>query len=395
MAVVRMRAGRVQPVWAGHPWIFAQAIEQVDGAPAPGEAVDVRDPRGNLLGRGFWSPDSAIPVRLITRAENEHLDEGALVRRIEAAVHHRRQLGLPSPQTDGYRLVHAEGDDLPGLVVDVFRDVAVVQLGTIGMKLREDLVFSTVARAAEVRSLLEVPSGGGHKPDGAIASPRLVRGPAVDALRFRERGFEFEIPPSLGQKTGYYFDQRDNRETLEQLARGRRVLDLYSFVGSFSLGTARGGASEAWAFDSSSTAVSQGATIAAANGLGDKIRFARGDVRNVLTTLIRDGERFDLVVVDPPKLAPTVRHLERAQAAYRRLNARAMQVLAPDGLFVSCSCSAAMRPDEFIRLLTLAARDAGRRLTLLRMGQQGMDHPVPAAFPEGHYLKCAVMRAAR
>ncbi len=394
MSRVTLRAGRVQPVWAGHPWVFAQAVQRVDGAPAPGDVVEVVDPKGKHLGRGFWSPGSAIPVRLVTRRTDEPLDDALLAHRIDAAAAHRREIDLPGDGTDGFRLVHAEGDGLPGLIVDVYGDVAVVQLLTIGMKRREDTIFAAVARAANARTVMEVPGGRAQQTEGIEVEPRVVRGPEIQALRFRERGLQYEIPITLAQKTGFYFDQRDNHALVERLARGKRVLDLYSYVGAFSLAAARGGAREALAFDSSAAVIAQGAAIASANGLGDRVRFAHGDVRNVLGKLIQERERFDLVVVDPPKLAPTVRHLTRAQAAYRRLNARALEVLERGGILVSCSCSGALRPDDLLRTLTLAARDAARELTLLHMGQQGMDHPVPAAFPEGRYLKCAVLRAS-
>lgn len=394
MSRVTLRAGRVQPVWAGHPWVFAQAIERVDGAPSPGDAVEVRDPKGKLLGRGFWSPGSAIPVRIVTRKPDEALDEACLVRRVEAAAEHRRELGLPGDETDGFRLIHAEGDGLPGLIVDVFRDAAVVQLLTIGMKRREDALFAAIARVTGARTVVEASGGRAQQMEGIQVEARVVRGPPADALRFRERGLEYAIPPSFGQKTGFYFDQRDNRAAVERLARGKRVLDLYSYVGPFALAAARGGAREVLAFDSSASVVAEGAQIAAANGLADRVRFARGDVRSVLGALIQEKKRFELVMVDPPKLAPTARHLTRAQVAYRKLNARALSLLEPGGLLVTSSCSSAMRPDDFLRTIALAGRDAARDVTLLHLGQQGMDHPVPAAFPEGRYLKCAFVRAS-
>lgn len=393
MSRVTLRPGRVQPLWAGHPWVFAQAIARLEGAPSPGDCVEVLDPKGKHLGRGFWSPKSAIPVRIVTRDPDEPLDEAALARRIEAAAQSRRELGLPNEETDGYRLIHAEGDGLPGLIVDVYRDVAVVQLLTIGMKRREEAIFAAIARAAGVRSILEVPGGRAQQLEGIEVEPRTVRGPAVESLRFRERGFEYTIPSSLGQKTGFYFDQRDNRALVEKLSRGKRVLDLYSYVGPFALSAARGGASEVLAFDSAAVVVAQGARIAAENGFGDRIQFARGDVRTVLGQLLEERRRFDLVLADPPKLAPSTRHLARAQAAYRKLNTRVLELLERGGILVSSSCSSAMRPDDFVRTLALAGRDAAREITLLHLGQQGMDHPVPAAFPEGRYLKCAFVKA--
>lgn len=391
MARITLRKGRVQPVWAGHPWVFAQAIERLEGAPAPGDAVEVVDPRGKHLGRGFWSPDSAIPVRLVTHDEDEALDEGALVRRLERARARRERLGLPDPDSDAYRLVHAEGDDLPGLVVDVYRDVAVVQLLTHGMKRHEDALIGAITRIADVRVVAEARGGRMQEKEGLHVEPKIVRGPDRKHLRFRERGFEYEIELALAQKTGFYFDQRDNRALVERLARGRRVLDLYSYVGAFALAAARGGARYVHAFDKNAAIVTEAASIASMNGLGDRIEHARQDVKNVLSKLAQDGARYDLAIVDPPKLAPTARHLERARSAYRRLNAQVLALMAPGGLVASCSCSAAMRPEELIRTLAMAARDVSRRVRLLHLGQQGLDHPVPAAFPEGRYLKCALV----
>lgn len=391
MARITLRKGRVQPVWAGHPWVFAQAIERLEGAPAPGDAVEVVDPRGKHLGRGFWSPDSAIPVRLITHDEDEALDEAALVRRLERARARRERLGIPDDRSDAYRLVHAEGDDLPGLIVDVYRDVAVLQLLTQGMKRRQDALVGAIARIADVRVVAEARGGRMQVKEGIEVEPKIVRGPDRSHLRFRERGFEYEIELALAQKTGFYFDQRDNRALVERLAKGRRVLDLYSYVGAFALAAARGGARSVHAFDKNAAVVGEAATIASMNGLGDRIEHARQDVKNVLGKLAQDGERYDLAIVDPPKLAPTARHLERARSAYRRLNAQVFGLIAPGGLVASCSCSAAMRPEELIRTLSMAARDVNRRVRLLHMGQQGMDHPVPAAFPEGRYLKCALV----
>jgi len=300
-------------------------------------------------------------------------------------------VGLPDPDTDGYRLVHAEGDDLPGLIVDVYRDVAVVQLLTQGMKRREDAIFGAISRITNVRVVAEARGGRMQRKEGIEVEPRVVRGPEIQRLEFKERGFEYEIELGLAQKTGFYFDQRDNRAMVERLAKGRRVLDLYSYVGPFAMAAARGGATAVHAFEGNANIVRAAATIAAKNGVSDRLEIVKQDVRKALTRLHQDNERYGLAIVDPPKLAPTARHLERARGAYRRLNSRVFGLMEPGGLVASCSCSAAMKPTELVRTLALAARDAGRRVRLLHMGHQGMDHPVPAAFPEGRYLKCAFL----
>ncbi|GAB4202900.1 MAG: class I SAM-dependent rRNA methyltransferase [Sandaracinaceae bacterium] len=390
----------MQPVWAGHPWVFAQAIERVEGAPSAGDVVDVVDPEGRYLGRGYYSPSSAIPVRILTRDRTDPLDGASLGRRIERAAALRRRLRLPDTEssgleTTGYRLVHAEGDGLAGLIVDVFGAVAVVQLLTIGMKRREDDVFAHVARVAGVRTVIEAASDRAAEREGFACTTRVVRGPDPGSIAFFERGLGFEVESAITQKTGFYFDQRENRERVEQLAEGARVLDLYCFVGAFGLSAARGGAASVLSVDSSAPAVAMAARNAHRHGVAGRVQCERGDVRQVLRQLQARRERFDLVIADPPKLAPSIKHLDRARSAYRKLNAEAVKVVSTDGILVTCSCSAAMTTDDFVRTATLGARDANADLTLLSLGSQGPDHPVPAAFPEGRYLKCAFFRVTR
>jgi 23S rRNA (cytosine1962-C5)-methyltransferase len=374
--------------------VFAQAIERVEGAPAAGDAVSVVDARGNVLGRGYWSPESAIPVRILSRDPDEPLETAFLGRRLEEAAAWRKAwLGLPGDETTGYRLVHAEGDGLAGLIVDVFGQAAAVQLLTLGMKRREADVFAEVARVTGAKTIIEVASERTQRLEGFATETQVVRGPALDTLRFRERGFDYALPTSASQKTGFYFDQREIRARLESLVRGKRVLDAFSYVGAFSLAAARGGAEKVTALDASAAAITAGAMIAQHAGLADRIDFVRADVKRALPEMVQRGERFDVVIVDPPKLAPTARHLDQGRKAYRRLNATAVKLLAPGGLLVSCSCSAAIRPGEFLRTVGMAAREAGRDVTLVHLGEQGPDHPVPASFPEGRYLKSAFLRA--
>lgn len=392
VATVTLARGRVQPVWAGHPWVFAQAIAGVDGAPAPGDVVDVVDGDGRHHGRGYWSPRSAIPVRIATRDPHDPLDGASIGRRLEQAKALRRRVGLPSAETTGYRLVHSEGDGLPGLIVDILGSVASVQLLTIGMKLREDDVFAQVARVAGVETVMEIANEKAAMKEGFAAETRVVRGPASAAIEFRERGISFELTADITQKTGFYFDQRDNRAVVESIAEGLRVLDLYSFIGAFALSAARGGATTVTAVDSSAPAVATGARMAHRHGLAGRITFERADVRDEMERLHRRHEQFDVVVLDPPKLAPSAKHLDRARGAYRKLNAQAIRLVAPGGYLMSCSCSAAMQPDDFLRTVTLGGRDAGRDLVFLRAGEQGMDHPTLAAFPEGRYLKSHLFR---
>jgi 23S rRNA (cytosine1962-C5)-methyltransferase len=396
MPIVTLKPGHVRPVWSGHPWIFAQAIARIEGGAVAGDEVTVVDPNGNVLGRGLYTPRSAIPVRMFTR--EDHPIDGALFRRrIERAIAHRRDLGLPSAapghETDAYRLIHAEGDGLPSLTVDVFGDVLAVQLNTVGVKMREGIIFDALGAALSPRAILDRTPANVARLEGFDAGSGVVRGdPSVDELRFVERGLHYAIPLSLGQKTGFYLDQRALRARVEQLARGRRVLDAYAFVGTFSLAAARGGASEVVAVDESAVAIEVAAEQAKKNGLDGRITFVREDARKAFQQASQPGKGFDLVICDPPKLAPSRAAKEGALTAYKGLAAAACRAVKPGGILVFCSCSSAVSLDDLTRALALGARDARLQAIVFDRHFQGGDHPVPAAFPEGLYLKSVIAR---
>jgi 23S rRNA (cytosine1962-C5)-methyltransferase len=389
MPSVRLKAGHVQPVWAGHPWVYAQAVDRVEGGATAGDEVSVIDPRGNLLGRGFYTPGSAIPVRILVRDAKTRLDAGFFRERVERAVALRAALGLPSEQTNGLRLIHAEGDGLPGLIVDRYGDALAVQLGTIGMKQREALVHEALSAVIAPRTILDRTSAQMAKMEGFEPSAGVVRGEEARALEFAERGLKFRIPLELGQKTGFYFDQRSLRARVEQLAQGKRVLDAYSYVGAFAIAAARGGAREVLAVDESALAVEVGAECAAMNGVADRVSFVKEDARRVL---VEAKGTFDLVIADPPRLAPTRGARDQALVAYAKLAENACRAARPRGFLVLCSCSAAVDLAAFTRALATGATRANVEATVLERWFQGADHPVPAAFAEGLYLKALIVR---
>lgn len=391
MPTVRLKPGHVQPVWAGHPWVYAQAIDRIEGGATAGDEVSVVDPRGNLLGRGFYSPKSAIPVRLLVRDDATHIDGAFFRRRIDRALGARKVLGLPDADTTGYRLVHADGDALPGLIVDRFDDVLVVQLLTIGMKHREGLVLEALEAAVRPRAIVERTPGNVAKAEGFDATNGVVRGESIAALSFRERGFEYSVPMELGQKTGFYFDQRGLRARVEALANGARVLDTYSYVGAFALAAARGGATEVRAIDENALALEVAAEHARENGVLDRVTFARQDARQALQDASKGGG-WDLVVVDPPRLAPTRGAREQALLAYARLAEQGCRATKLGGLLVFCSCSAAVDLAALTRALATGAQRANVQAIVLERHFQGVDHPVPAAFGEGLYLKALIAR---
>jgi 23S rRNA (cytosine1962-C5)-methyltransferase len=391
MPTVRLKPGHVQPVWAGHPWIYAQAIDAVDRGTTAGDEVSVIDPRGNLLGRGFYSPGSAIPVRLLVRGGSTQIDGEFFRKRFEQAQAVRADLGLPSTggeSTTGFRVVHAEGDGVPGLVVDRFGDVLAVQFGTVGMKRREALILEALSSLG-ARAIVDRTSPQTAKLEGFEPASGVVSGERVSSLDLIERGLRFRIPLELGQKTGFYFDQRSLRARVEQLAAGKRVLDAYAFVGAFAISAARGGAREVVAVDESATAIEVGAECAAMNGVADRIRFVKADARRELADA-RGG--FDLVIADPPRLAPSRGARDQALVAYGKLAENACGAVRPGGLVVLCSCSAAVDLTALTRALATGATRANLQATVLERWFQGFDHPVPAAFGEGLYLKALIAR---
>jgi 23S rRNA (cytosine1962-C5)-methyltransferase len=367
--------------------VYEQAILRIEGGAVAGDELEVLDPRGNFIGRGFYSPGSAIPVRVLARDRDTAIDAELFRSRIERAVHRRRSFGLPSPETSALRLVNAEGDDLPGLIVDMFDDVAVIQLGTIGMKRRETMLLDALERVLKPRAIVDRTSSAVARGENFQLGEGIVRGDtALSALSFSERGLSYELPLSLAQKTGFYLDQRPMRGRVEQLAKGRRVLDAYSYVGAFALAAARGGAAEVVAVDESALALEVGAECARRNGLLERIRYVRSDAREKMTLAGREGG-FDLVLCDPPKYAPSKSAKLGALGAYQKLYAAACRATKPGGLLLVSSCSAAVGLDAMTRALAIGARDVNVRATVLERFFQGFDHPVPAPFPEGLYLK--------
>jgi 23S rRNA (cytosine1962-C5)-methyltransferase len=375
--------GKARPLWFGHPWVYANAVERVDGEAAAGDIVSLVDHDGHFIGRGIFNPRSQIPVRLLTRKE-EAIDAAFFVARLREAQALRTRLKLPSPDTTAYRLVNSEGDGLPGLVVDVFGDAAVVQVTTLGLALRRDVLFDAVEATLSPRTIYEVAAGSYADLEGFAAQNRVARGEPRTLVPCLEDGLRFEAEPLVGQKTGMFLDQRPNRIRVGQLASaGLRMLDCYAYAGGFGLQAARAGASEVTAVDSSPRAVARIEAHAAANGA--TVRAVEADAFRFLEAATPMS--YDLMVVDPPKFARARKDLEAATKGYERLNALALTVCAPGALLVTCSCSQNVSGQDFERIVAGAAKQAHREVRVVEAGGPGGDHPLPPAFGEGRYLK--------
>jgi 23S rRNA (cytosine1962-C5)-methyltransferase len=381
-ARIFLKKGRARPLWFGHPWVYANGVDRVEGEVGPGDGVTLCDHDGRVIGRGFYNPRSQIPVRLCTR-QDEALDGAFLRGRLSRARALRARLGLPSDRTTIYRLVNSEGDDLPGLVVDVYGDAAAVQLTTLGMAERKAEIFDALEAELGCRTIFEVASAAYADVEGFVSTSRVARGVSRASVSGLEDGLRLEVEPLSGQKTGMFVDQRETRVRVGALARGARVLDGYAYAGGFGLQAARGGAASVTAVDSSARAVARVEAHAAANGVAiDAVEAHVFRYRETATP-----RAFDLVVIDPPKFARARKDLEAARKGYERLNALALQACAPGAVLVTCSCSQNVDADTFERVLAAGAKQAGRQVQVFERRGAAADHPLPPGFTEGQYLK--------
>ncbi len=390
LPAVVLRRREERRLQRGHLWVYSNEVD-TGRSPlkdfAPGDPVNVVASGGRPLGSGYVNPHSLICTRLISHRPDVRLDRTLLAARLRAALALRETLY----EQPCYRLVHGEGDALPGLVVDRYGDVLVVQVGTAGMeRVQDDLVTALrelcAPRAIELRN-----DGPLRALEGLDSRVETVHGTRPETLTIDEGGLRFTVPASGGQKTGWFFDQRPNRDRLTRYCGGGRVLDLFSYVGAWGLRAAAAGAREVLCVDSSAPALEALEANAVANDLAG-VTTVRGDAFEVLRALRDAGEHFDTVVVDPPALVKKRKDLKAGGEAYRRLNRLALQLLVPGGTLLSSSCSFHFSRDDLRIAVERAARQVDVDLQLLEQGNAGPDHPVHPAMAETDYLKCLVFR---
>jgi len=384
-----LRKNQDRRVRAGHPWIFSNEIERVEGAPADGDVVEVADTRGAFLGRGYYNRRSLIAARLLTRRRDD-IDLELFVRRLERAVAYRAAV---APEVEALRLVHGEADQLPGLVVDRYREWLAVQVLTLGMEARADQLREAIERVLAPRGVVRVADSPLRRLEGLELERTTWWGEVPERIEILQDGFTIEVDPLRGQKTGLFLDQRENRRLAEARSGGRRVLDLFCYQGEWSLHAARGGATSVLAVDSSAPALDIARRNVERNGMTDCIGFRQGDCFDVLRQLERAGERFGLVIADPPALIKSRSAIAAGARAYRELNRAAMATLEEGGVLITCSCSHHLEDDLFKQVLREAARAARRPFRVLAWTGEAPDHPQLLAVPETHYLKCAVLQA--
>lgn len=387
-----LKRGEDTRLRAGHLWVFSNEVD-VQRSPLsgfePGQVCAIVDSRDKAIGVGYVNPNSLICARLVSRGLEHMLDRSLLVHRLNVALALRERL-FDEPW---YRLVFGESDGLPGLTVDRFGDVLVAQTTTAGMERLKDEITAAIVKVLKPRQLWWKNDAASRSMENLPEYADLGHGDPLDGpLIVREAGLEFECDPVGGQKTGWFYDQRGNRDHLAGLVKGKRVLDMFSYLGGWGLRAAAFGASEVVCVDSSQPAVDAITRNAQRNGLADRVSAVRADAFDHLKALREQRERFDVVILDPPAFVKRKKDLAEGRVAYRRLNELGMQVLNRDGILITCSCSHHMPRAQLLDGVQQGARHLDRQAQLLWHLQQGPDHPIHPAIPETEYLKGFILR---
>jgi 23S rRNA (cytosine1962-C5)-methyltransferase len=384
-----LRKNQDRRVRGGHPWVFSNEVASIEGEPANGDLVEIVDVRGAYLGRAYYNRNSLICARILTRGRDA-IDAAFFIKRIERAARFREAV-LPGAQTA--RLVYGEADQLPGLIVDRYGDRLAIQILTLGIERRSELVREALEHVLRPRGAVRMADSPLRSLEGLPLSREVWWGEVPERIEVEIEGFRVEVDLLRGQKTGLFLDQRLNRRIAEARARDRRVLDLFCYQGEWALHAARGGAREVVAVDSSAPALEAARRNLERNGLAGRVTLQRGDAFEVARELQRGGERFGLVVLDPPALIKSRKHMAEGARAYRELNRAAMGLLEEEGVLISCSCSHTLEDPLFHQVLLEAARARHRPFRVLEWHGESPDHPRLLAVPETHYLKCAVLQA--
>ncbi|MDR5859054.1 class I SAM-dependent rRNA methyltransferase [Halomonas eurihalina] len=391
---LRLKKNADRRLKAGHLWLYSNEID-IAATPlkdfAPGEQAVVEAANGKAMGVAYVNAHSLICARLVSRDAGTVLDRSLLVHRLNQALSLRQRL-FAKPF---YRLVHGEGDLLPGLVIDRFDDVLVVQLNTAGMEAVREPLLDALDKVLSPRAVVLRHDTSGRRMEGLEGGVEVLGGEPPESVELEENGVRFVAPVLDGQKTGWFFDHRANRAWLNGLVAGKRVLDLFSYVGGWGVQAAAHGASEVLCVDASERALQGVAENAELNGLQERVAVGEGDAFEALAALKADDERFDVVILDPPAFIKKRKDTAAGERAYGRLNREAMRLLGRDGLLVSASCSMHLGMDRLTDVVRGAARHQDRHGQVIFQGHQGPDHPVHPAIPETSYLKALGVRVFR
>jgi 23S rRNA (cytosine1962-C5)-methyltransferase len=386
---IKLAPGKEARILTGHPWIYKSEIARVENEGQPGAIAHVRDSRGRFLGQAMVNLKSQIAGRLITRNE-EKIDAAFFERRIRDAIS-RCDRSIQGP--NACRLIYGEADHLPGLIVDRYADLLVAQILTAGMDRMWGVLLETLREVVKPRAVFERNDASSRKLEGLELRKGFVWDEAESGLWIQEGELHFFVEIAEGQKTGFFLDQRENRQIVKGLAAGRDVLDCFCYSGGFALHAAAGGAASVVGIDMSADAITWAERSAERNGLSSRCTFTIGNAFDALRAFDREGRRFGMLILDPPAFTKGKEAVAGALRGYKEINLRAMKLLDPGGILVTCSCSYHVDAPAFLVMLRAAAADAHREFQLSELRTQARDHPILLAAKETQYLKCAILEA--
>lgn len=387
-----LKRGKAKPLWHRHPWVYSGAVQEIRGHAQDGDVIDVMDEHNDFIAKGFLNLHSQIRVRLLSWDIHEKIGKDFFQRKIDEAIFWRERTLAMRSKANAYRLIHSEADGLPGLTVDRYNKVLVAQFLSIGMDHYRDMIVPILQQEAKVETVVEHYTPRYRELEGLPELDHLVHGPeAPEQFAIQEYGLQFQVNIMKGQKTGFYLDQRENRLAVVPYVHGKRVLDAFSYSGGFGIYLlAKGKAANVVFMDSSNLALELVKQNLELNKLPAQQTFMKADIFEKLPEMHKAGERFDVIVLDPPKVAPDRNSLETGLRSLRQINATALQMLPPYGVLVTCDCSGNISWEEFYRALSMSARMAGRPIRILESRTAGPDHPAHPACPESSYLKVVI-----
>ena len=383
LPVVHVINGRQKKLLQGHPWVYGNEIERVEGEVVDGELVTVVDFRGRYMGTGFYNSRSLITVRLLTH-RSEEITDSLIAARVKAACDYRRFV-MSRPGTDSCRLIYGEADRLPGVIADRFGDVIVLQVLALGMEKYTQVIADALVACENPKCLLLQNDDAIRRKEGMECFTKVLHGELPEETVINENGVKLSVDVRGGQKTGYFLDQKDNHLFVRQFCRDARVLDCFSYIGGFALNAVAGGAKEVTAVDISESAVELIRRNAELNGM--QVNTVCANCFDFLRAQVKEKQKYDVIVLDPPAFTKAHANMANACRGYKEIALSAMRMLEAGGVLATHSCSYHMPEDVFVNTVLSAAQDLHRQVRVITLRRQDIDHPVLAGYPESHYLK--------
>lgn len=388
MAKFFLRKKIGERIISGHPWIFANELGDHEGTANPGEIVEVYSYNGSFVGKGYYNEASQIRIRLLTREKQETVNEDFFHARILEAWQYRQQIGY----VENCRLIFGEADGLPALIIDKFNDYFVIQTLALGMDMWKDAIVAALQKIFNPKGIYERNDVPVRELEGMAQQKGFLSAPFDTNIIINENGLKFHVDIENGQKTGYFLDQQDNRRAIQHVVKGAEVLEAFCYTGTFSLHAAHYGAKSVVGLDISETATNTAKRNAELNGYSDVCKFETVNAFDVLKQWVKDGRRYDVVMLDPPAFTKSRENIQKAITGYKEINLRGMKLTKPGGFLVTASCTNLVPPDMFLKTIDMAAKDARRKLRQVTWQTQASDHPILWHVPTTQYLKFLIVQ---